>query len=232
MESSKKYLTIKDWAEEDRPREKLQLKGKSSLSNAELIAILLGTGSANMSAVDLSKFILANCNNDLNTLATLEVQDLIKFKGIGEAKAITLVSALELGRRRKGTDFHKKNKIQSAEDAYQYIKADLQDQVHEQFWVLLLRRNNEVIKKELISKGGVSGTLVDPKIIFKKALDALASAIILIHNHPSGNINPSAADLRLTRKVQQAGELLEISILDHIIFTNHSYFSFADEGQL
>ncbi|MEM9325295.1 MAG: DNA repair protein RadC [Bacteroidota bacterium] len=231
MENSRK-LTIKDWAEEDRPREKLLIKGKASLSNAELIAILLGSGTREISAVDLSKQILGEHNNDLHRLASLEVSDLKKYKGIGEAKAIAIVSALELGRRRKDTEVVHKPKIASSQDVVDYIRPELQDQPREQFWVLLLRRNNQVIKKEMISQGGVSGTLVDPKLIFKKALNELASGVILVHNHPSGNTQPSQADIQLTEKLKKAGEFLETSVLDHVIFTNEHYFSFADEGLL
>ena len=231
MASSNK-LTIKEWAEEDRPREKLLLKGKSSLSNAELMAILLGSGTAQISAVSLAQQILNSNENDLNQLAALEVSDLMTYKGIGEAKAVTIVSALELGRRRKNAEIVRKPKIKSSQDVYEYIRPDLEDQPREEFWVLLLRRNNEIIKKEQISQGGVSGTFVDPKLIFKKALNELATGIILIHNHPSGNNQPSQADRQLTEKIKKAGEFLEISVLDHVIFTNDRYFSFADEGLL
>ncbi len=232
MSQSGKKLTIKDWALEDRPREKLVLKSKASLSNAELIAILIGSGTAKQSAVELSKEILASQNNDLNALAQLEVNDLKKFKGIGEAKAITIVSALELGRRRKASQPHQKPKVTSSSDAFEYIKADLLDRNHEEFWIILLKRNNQIIKKELISRGGVSGTFVDAKIVFKKALEDLASGVILVHNHPSGGLKPSHADLKLTSKLKEAGSSLDISILDHLIIAGGSYFSFADEGLL
>ncbi len=225
-------LSIKQWSEEDRPREKLLLKGKSTLSDAELIAILIGSGTKTLSAVELAKQVLSSSQHNLNELAKLSVKDLLQFKGIGTAKAISIVSALELGRRRKGTDGIKNPKINSSQDVYEVFKSDLLDQPHEEFWLLLLKRNNEIIRKVQISKGGVSGTVVDPKIIFKYALDQLASSIILIHNHPSGNKKPSHADLILTKKLKQAGELLEIPILDHIIFCNDSYFSFADESVL
>lgn len=225
-------MAITQWAEEDRPREKLLLKGKSSLSDAELIGILLGSGTKTLSAVDLAKQILADVQYDLHRLAKLTVKDLMKFKGIGEAKAISIVSALELGRRRKMTEPQKKPRISSSTDAYELIKPDLTDQPHEEFWLILLKRNNEVIRKEKVSFGGVAGTVADPKIIFKKALDSLASGIILIHNHPSGNIQPSEADIRLTRKLKHAGDLLDISIYDHIIFTDHDYYSFADQSML
>lgn len=226
------YIAINQWAEEDRPREKLLIKGKSALSDAELIGILIGSGTKTLSAVDLSKQILATVNNDLHQLARLSVKDLMRFKGIGEAKAISIVSALELGRRRKNAEPQKKPRICSSNDAYELIKPELSDQVQEEFWLILLKRNNEVIRKEQISLGGVAGTFADPKIIFKKAIEHLASGIILIHNHPSGNPKPSEQDIRLTRKLTNAGSLLDISIYDHIIFADHDYFSFADESMI
>ena len=225
-------MKILSWAEEDRPREKLLLKGKSALTDAELIAILIGSGNTKQSAVELSKDILSSVNHDLNTLAKLTVTDLQKFKGIGEAKAISIVSALELGRRRKSFESETKPQIRSSADAYEIIKPELLDQPIEQFWVLLLSRSNKVIKKQLISTGGVSGTIADPKVIFKAALDVLASGLILIHNHPSGNLKPSHADAQLTKKMKESGQLLEIPILDHLIFTDSGYFSFADESML
>jgi DNA repair protein RadC len=227
-----KYLKILSWAEEDRPREKLLLKGKESLSDAELMAILLGSGTVSLSAVDLAKLILKDCNNNLNDLAKLGVKDLQKFKGIGEAKAITIISALELGRRRKEAGQNKKDKITCASDVYAVMKPHMLDLQHEEFWIILLNRSNDVIKKVFISSGGIAGTVADPRIIFKHALENLASAIILIHNHPSGNTKPSDADLSLTRKLKQAGSFLEIPILDHLIFTDHGYYSFADEDKL
>lgn len=227
-----KGLNILKWAEEDRPREKLLLKGKNALSDAELVAILIGSGSRSLSAVDLSKLILSGVSHDLNLLAKQSVSDLQKFKGIGEAKAISIVSALELGRRRKETKQIKNPKITSSKDAYELMKPELMDQPVEQFWVIMLKRNNEVIQKRVISLGGISGTVADPKIIFKRALDDLASGIILVHNHPSGNLKPSQADIRLTEKLKNAGLLLEIPVLDHLIFTDHNYYSFADEGVL
>ncbi|KYG76751.1 RadC family protein [Roseivirga echinicomitans] len=225
-----KGLNILKWAEEDRPREKLLLKGKAALSDAELIAILIGSGSRELSAVDLSKKILSNSNNDLNTLAKQSVSELQQFKGVGEAKAISIMSALELGRRRKVFQSAKKLKISNSKDAYELMKPELTDQPVEQFWVIMLKRNNEVIQKRVISLGGVSGTVADPKVIFKKALEDLASGIILVHNHPSGNLKPSQADIKLTEKLKNAGELLEIPVLDHIIFTDDGYYSFADES--
>lgn len=225
-------LNILSWAEEDRPREKLLLKGKAALSDAELIGILIGSGTRSMSAVDLSKLILKEVGNNLNELAKCSVSDLQKFKGIGEAKAITIVSALELGRRRKESQYMEKPTITCSKDAYEVIKPELLDLAYEVFWVLLLNRANQVIKKCQISSGGISGTVADPKIIFKVALESMCSGIILVHNHPSGNLKPSNADINLTKKVKEAGSLLEIPVLDHIIFTDKGYLSFADEGMM
>lgn len=224
------FLNIKRWAAEDRPREKLVMKGKSSLSDAELIAILLGTGTAALSAVDLAKNILQFVNNDLNELARLTVKDLTKIKGIGEAKAITIISALELGRRRKDSLVEERPKVTGSADIFEVIKADLLDMPHEVFWIVLLNRANRVIKKQQISQGGVAGTVADPKIIFKIAVEELASGLILAHNHPSGNLNPSQADIDLTKKLKESGKLLDIQVLDHLIVAGKKYFSFADEG--
>jgi DNA repair protein RadC len=224
-------LNIKQWAEEDRPREKLLLKGKAALSNAELLGILIGSGTQELTAVDLAKTILEQSNNDLNKIARLSVQELKKFKGIGDAKAINIVSALELGRRRTNEE-PTTNKITGSADVYEYMKPELTDLPHEEFWLLLLNRANKIIKKQPISQGGVSGTVADPKLIFNHALNHLASGVILVHNHPSGNIKPSEADKRLTKQLFEAGKLLEINVLDHIIFTNTAYFSFADENLL
>ncbi len=225
-------LDIKSWAEEDRPREKLVLKGKAALSEAELIAAIIGSGTPSCSAVDVSKGILNSIGNNLNHLAKLTVKDLMKFKGIGEAKAVGIVSAMELGRRRKEADIEKKPKISCSKDAYILMKSELMDLAHEEFWCLLLNRGNSVIKKQIVSSGGVSGTVADPKLIFKAALEELASSVILVHNHPSGNRQPSHADKLLTKKMKEAGRALEISLLDHIIFTEDGYFSFADENLL
>jgi DNA repair protein RadC len=227
------FLSIKisQLAEEDRPREKLILKGKSVLSDAELIAILLGSGTKSLSAVDLAKHILSSVNYDLSQLAKLSISDLKKFKGIGEAKAITIVSALELGRRRKlVTALPQKVKISASSDVFQLMKPELLDEPVEYFYILLLNRANYVIKKQFISKGGTNGTVADPKIIFKHALDNLASSIILVHNHPSGNLKPSEQDRRLTARLKEVGKNLEVPVLDHVIFTDVAYFSFADEG--
>lgn len=223
---------IRSWAEEDRPREKLLLKGRAALSDAELIAILIGSGTRDKSAVDVGKDILKGANHNLNELAKFSVKDLQKFEGIGEAKAITIISALELGRRRKASAPMKRQKITCSEDAYRMMQPYLLDQPLEQFWIILMNRANEVIKVHNISQGGVSGTVADPKTIFKEALDKLASSLILVHNHPSGNLKPSEADIRLTKKLKEAGQTLDLPVLDHLIFTDHGYLSFADEGML
>lgn len=225
-----KPLNIREWSPEDRPREKLLLKGTSALSEAELVAILIGSGTTKTSAVELAKKVLLLSNNNLNELARLGVKDLMKIKGIGEAKAITIVAALELGRRRKAQDIDEKPKISSSKDAFDLIQGDLMDLPHEEFWVLLLNRMHQVVKKKRISEGGVSGTVADPKIIYKLALEDLASGVIVAHNHPSGNLKPSQSDIDLTRKLREAGRFLEVQLLDHLIIANRNYFSFADEG--
>lgn len=225
-------LRISALALEDRPREKLIHKGISSLSEAELIGILIGSGTREMNAVELARKILCNSNNNLNELAKLNISDLQKFKGIGEAKAINIISALELGRRRKDKAPEKRAKIKSSQNVYDIMRPYFLDAKKEQFWVILMNKANGIIKKSKISDGGISGTVVDPKIVFKEALDNLASNIILIHNHPSGNLKPSAADVTITNKIKEAGNLLDIPVLDHIIFTDNGYFSFVDEGIL
>jgi DNA repair protein RadC len=231
MKSPTKF-PIKSWSPEDRPREKLLLKGKSALSDAELVAILLGTGTADLTAVDLGKNILRNAENNLHALGGMTVKDLIKIKGIGEAKAVTIVAALELGRRRKEVLPDEKPKVTGSKDAYEILKANLTDLPHEEFWVLLLNRANRLIRKMQISQGGVAGTVADPKIIYKAALDELASGIIVAHNHPSGTLTASQADITLTQRLKDGGKLLEIQVLDHLILAGQKYFSFADEGIL
>jgi len=223
-------LNIKAWAEEDRPREKLLSKGRSTLSDAELIAILIGSGNRNETAVELSKKILKSIDNDLNKLGKLSVKELMQFNGIGEAKAISIVAALELGRRRKNTDNQLKKTIKSSKDVFEEVIGVMSDLPHEEFWVLFLDRRNAVIKKSNVSKGGVSGTVADAKIIFKEAMQLLASAVILCHNHPSGNLKPSDADIQLTKKMKEIGNLVDVPVLDHLIITDKSYFSFGDEG--
>ncbi|WP_137404899.1 RadC family protein [Echinicola rosea] len=225
-------IKISSLAEEDRPREKLQLKGKAVLTDAELIAILIGSGTASVSAVDLSKHILASVENNLAALARLSVNDLKKFKGIGEAKAIAIVSALELGRRRKLLEIPKKPKITCSKDVYELMRPELLDESVEYFYALLLDRANGVIRKALISKGGTSGTVVDPKLVFKAALEHGASSVVLVHNHPSGTRKPSEADERLTKRLVDLGGKMELPIIDHLIFTDVGYFSFADESMI
>ncbi|MFA0962635.1 DNA repair protein RadC [Roseivirga sp. BDSF3-8] len=228
-EEQKGPTGIYTWAEEDRPREKLLLKGKEALSDAELLTILIGSGSAGVSALDLSKNILKGSENSLDKLGKLSVRDLMKFKGIGEAKAISIIAALELGRRRRENSPESKPRIRCSRDAYDIIWPLLADQSQEQFWVIMMNRAGFVVKKSLISQGGVDQTSVDPRVIFKEAISELCSTIILVHNHPSGNVNPSKEDIAITRKLSQAGNLLDIKVADHIIFTNHRYYSFLDE---
>jgi DNA repair protein RadC len=227
-----KNLSIKEWALEDRPREKFIAKGLQSLSDAELIAILIGSGSRDESAVELSKKILGSANHSLHELGKLTVNELKKQKGIGEAKAITIIAALELGRRRKIADVIHKEKITKSKDAALIFQSLLGDLPHEEFWVLFLNRSNKIIDKYKISQGGVVGTVIDVKIVMKMTIEKLASSIILCHNHPSGNCTPSESDLAITRKLKQAGEFLEIAVLDHLIVSDESFYSFADEGVL
>ncbi|MBL1233727.1 MAG: DNA repair protein RadC [Vicingaceae bacterium] len=223
-------LNIKSWSEEDRPREKLLSKGRATLSDAELIAILISSGNRNETAVELSKRILKFIDNDLNKLGKLSVKELMQFNGIGEAKAISIVAALELGRRRKNTGNQLKKTIKSSNDVFEEVIGVMSDLPHEEFWVLFLDRRNAVIKKSNVSKGGVSGTVADAKIIFKEAMQLLASAVILCHNHPSGNLKPSDADIQLTKKMKEIGNLIDVPVLDHLIITDKNYFSFGDEG--
>ncbi|MGC9374467.1 MAG: RadC family protein [Bacteroidales bacterium] len=230
---AEKYnLKIKEWAVEDRPREKLLKKGIQSLSNAEIIALLIGSGTKNESAVDLSKRILKNVKNNLNELGKLGVNELTKNKGIGEAKAITIIAALELGKRRKISDIIEKKKITKSNDVFEFFQPLLGDLPHEEFWILLLNRANRIIEKKKISQGGISGTIIDVKVILKHAIENLASSIILCHNHPSGNKAPSNADNTITHKLVDAGNLLDIKIMDHIIIADTDYYSYADEGNL
>ncbi len=222
--------SIKFWALEDRPREKLLKKGIASLSDAELIAILIGSGIKNESAVEISKKILNGSANNLNELAKLTVNDLKKIKGIGEARAITIVAALELGRRRKMEEVIQKKKIGGSRDVFDLFQSLLGDLPHEEFWVLYLNRSNLILDKVKISQGGIAGTVTDIRLIMKQAVDRLAVSIVLCHNHPSGNLKPSEADMRITKKLKESGDILDISVLDHVIVSDSSYFSFADEG--
>lgn len=225
-------FTIKQWSEDDRPREKLLQRGRQNVSDAELIAILIGSGNKEDSAVELSRKMLAAFGNNLNELARQSVNDLCRFNGIGEAKALSIISALELGRRRKDAAFPERIKVTCSRDIFEALRSVFLDLPHEEFHILLLNRQNCIISREFISRGGVSGTVVDPKLIFKPALQNLASGVVLCHNHPSGNLCPSEQDISLTRKIREAGNLLEIPVLDHIIFSDAGYYSFADEGML
>lgn len=230
---SEEKFTIKQWAEEDRPREKMLQKGVRSLSNAELLAILIGSGNKNMTAVDLSKKILSDVDNNLQQLGRRSISELIaRYSGVGEAKAITILAAMELGRRRQSESALEQSSITGSSTVADIFQPMLADLSHEEFWVLYLSRSNKIITSEQISKGGVSGTVVDVKIIFKPALLNLASAIILCHNHPSGNLQPSNEDLNITKKCVEAGRYLDIQVLDHIIVTHNGYHSLADNGQL
>jgi DNA repair protein RadC len=224
------FFPITNWSEDDKPREKLMLKGKSVLSDAELIAILIGSGSRSESAVDLSKRILASVDNNLNALGKLSLSQLMQFKGIGEAKAISIIAALELGRRRRVEDAVELKKITSSKIIFEIMQPIIGELPHEEFWIIYMNNSNKVIAKSQLSKGGITGTLVDVRIVFKTALEMGATALILCHNHPSGTLIPSDADKQITRKLKLAGDSLEIKVLDHLIVTETSYFSFADEG--
>ena len=226
------HVTIRSWAEDDRPREKMLLKGRHSLSDAELIAILMGSGSRNETAVDLAKRILRTVQDNLLELSRLGVPDLMRFKGVGEAKAVTLIAALELGKRRRSAEAIDRKKITCSRDVFEYFNALAGDHAFEVFYILLLNRANKIIRHIQVSEGGITGTVADPKKIFKLALEHSATSIILCHNHPSGNVQPSEADIRLTHKLRDAGELLDVPVLDHLILGEERYYSFADEGEL
>jgi DNA repair protein RadC len=231
-DSENKFSSIKQWAEDDRPREKLLLKGRAALSDAELLAILINTGNKNESALDLGRKVLSLSNNDLNALGKLTITELKQIKGIGEAKAITLAAALELGRRRKEAAPKGKPILNSSRKCYDELHPMLTDMNYEEFWVLYLNRKNELIKPLQISKGGVAGTVVDVRLILKSAIECLASYIVLGHNHPSGNLKPSEADLKITKQIKEAAKLIDMQLIDHIIVGNNNYYSFADEGSL
>ncbi|WP_026474052.1 RadC family protein [Alkaliflexus imshenetskii] len=226
-------LSIKEWALEDRPREKLLAKGLTSLSDAELIAILIGSGSSKESAVDLSKKILKDHQNNLNILGKSTVEELVKrYHGVGEAKAVTIVAAMELGRRRTLQESLQMPVVKGSEDVFRLMKPILGDLPHEEFWILMLNRANKVLLRYNVSKGGLTGTVIDVRLIIKKALECYAASIILSHNHPSGNLQPSDADRQITKKIAEAGKLMDIPVLDHVIVAENGYFSFADEGML
>jgi DNA repair protein RadC len=227
-----KKLNIKDWAVEDRPREKLMANGSRSLSDAELIAILIGSGNQKETAVELSRRILSSVENNLNELGAKGIGYLKKFNGVGEAKAITIIAALELGKRRKEAGLANRDKITASKDVAEIFQPLLTDLPHEEFWVLLLNRGNKIIDKQMVSQGGISGTVIDVRLILKMAVEKLASSIILCHNHPSGTLEPSDADRKITDKLKRAGELMDIPVLDHVIIGGNKYYSFADEGCL
>jgi DNA repair protein RadC len=223
---------IKLWAEDDRPREKLLTKGKSALSNSELLAIILASGNKEESAVDLAKRILDSCDHNLIELSKLGIDRLKKFKGIGTVKAISIEAALEFGRRRQQSEAKEKTIIGGSQSAYELIRTHLQDLPHEEFWVMYMNRANKILSIENISKGGITGTVADSRLIFTRALDLKSTGIILVHNHPSGSVKPSSQDIDLTKKMKSAGQTLDISVLDHLIISDHGYFSFADEGMM
>jgi len=231
METSEKK-PITAWSTMDKPREKMMAKGKQALSDAELIAILMGSGNTKETAVDLAKRILSDNKNNLIELSRKTIADLTKYNGIGEAKAISIIAALELGQRRRQSDVLERNQIKSSCDAFEYMSLYLSDLTHEEFWVLLLNRANQIIAQKAIGKGGLSSTSVDLKTIFKYALDQQASSIILAHNHPSGNTNPSSQDEQLTKKIISAAKILDITVFDHLIIAGNTYYSFADQGNI
>lgn len=225
-------MSIKFLAEDDRPREKFLLKGKNSLSDSELLAIIMGSGSRDETAVELARKILASVNNNWHQLSLLTIKDLMKFKGIGEVKAISIATALEIGRRRAAQEIPEKPKISSSNDAYKILKLHLEDLRTEEFWALFLNQNNKVIHIAQLTQGGINQSLVDIRIVFKTALEHFATGIIISHNHPSGNLKPSSEDINITKKIKEAGDVMNVQLLDHLIVTQNSYLSFADEGLL
>lgn len=225
-------MTIKFLAQDDRPREKFLLKGKSSLSDSELLAIIMGSGSKDESALELAKKILISVGNNWNQLSLLSVKDLMKFKGVGEVKAISIATALEIGRRRAGQEVSEKPVISNSNDAYQVFKNQLSDLRAEEFWAVFVNQSNKIVHLSKLTQGGISQSIVDVRILFKTALDHFATGIIIAHNHPSGSLKPSREDINITKKIKEAGEFLSVQLLDHLIITQNSYFSFSDEGLL
>lgn len=226
-------LSIKEWAVDDRPREKALRNGISSLSNAELLAILIGSGSSDESAIQLSQRILSSVENNLHSLGRLSLRDMIsRFKGIGMAKGVTILAAMELGRRRAATDPVVRDIIRSSRDVYDVLFPQLADLPHEELWALFLNRSQRIIDKQKLSQGGIAETSFDMKLLLKHAINALASGIILCHNHPSGNLRPSHADDQMTRRVAQAVKLMDMQLLDHVIIAENRYYSYSDEGKL
>ncbi len=229
MQEKPASFSIKNWSQDDQPREKLLYKGKAALSDAELVAILIGSGNRQESAVDLCKRILANTNNNLSALGKLSIKQLMEYKGIGEAKAISIIAALELGRRRRGEEALEKNKITSSSSVFELMQPVIGELQHEEFWIIYVNNSNKVIQKNQLSKGGITGTLVDVRVVLKNALEVGATGLILAHNHPSGTLKPSEADKQITQKLKAAAQSLDIKVLDHLIITEKAYFSFADE---
>ncbi len=225
-------LSIKNWSEADQPREKLRDKGKAALSDAELVAIIIGSGSRNESALDLCKRILASVDNNLNQLGKLSLKQLMDFKGIGEAKAISIAATMELGRRRRGEVALQRKKITSSQSVFELMQPIIGELSYEEFWIIYLNNSNKVIQKQQLSKGGITGTLVDVRLVLKTALEYGAVGLILAHNHPSGTLTPSEADKQITQKLKKASESLDIKVLDHLIVTEKAYFSFADDNLL
>jgi DNA repair protein RadC len=232
MQEKPASFSIKNWSQDDQPREKLLYKGKAVLSDAELVAILIGSGNRDESAVDLCKRILASVDNNLNALGKLSIKQLTEFKGIGDAKAITIAAALELGRRRRGEEVIEKKKITSSASVFELMQPVIGELQHEEFWIVYLNNSNKIIQKNQLSKGGITGTLVDVRLVLKNALEFGATGLILAHNHPSGTLKPSEADKQITQKLKNAAESLDIKVLDHLIVTENAYFSFADENIL
>lgn len=225
-------MSIKFLAEDDRPREKFLLKGKNSLSDSELLAIIMGSGNREETAVELARRILDSVNNNWNQLSLLSVNDLMKFKGVGEVKAISIATALEIGRRRSNQEIPEKPVISKSNHAYLVLKNHLSDLRTEEFWAVFLNQSNRVIHVAQLTQGGINQSIVDVRILFKTALDHFSTGIIISHNHPSGNLKPSQEDIDITKKIKEAGNMLNIQLLDHLIITQNSYFSFADEGLL
>ena len=232
MSKNSNSFSIKNWSQDDQPREKLRDKGRASLSDAELIAILIGSGNKTESAVALSQRILASADYNLSELGKLSIKQLMAFKGIGEAKAITIAAAMELGRRRRGEEALEKKKISSSVSVFELMQPIIGELPHEEFWIVYVNNSNKVIQKQLLNKGGITGTLVDVRLVLKNALEFGATGLILAHNHPSGTLKPSEADQQLTKKLKNAAESLDIKVLDHLIITEKAYFSFADENLL
>jgi DNA repair protein RadC len=230
MSERNSSFSIKNWSQDDQPREKLRDKGKATLSDAELLAILIGSGTRNESAVELCKRILASVDNNLNALGKLSMKQLMEFKGIGEAKAITIIAALELGRRRRSEEALELKKISSSLSVFELMQPIIGELPHEEFWILYLNNSNKVIQKNQLSKGGITGTLVDVRLALKTAIEVGAVGLILAHNHPSGSLKPSEADKQITQKLKLAADSLDIKVIDHLIITEKAYFSFADEG--